>query len=401
MLSKVSPQTMPNHTTLATCAPERLTQLNPRELTLLAAKGLAAMFDVEKQLFCFRFKPVEGRWIREGFSSRYTMMSLLGLHRFEAVGFQSPICLRDAVDINLRTERRITNLGDLGLALWLCSLASPDRLEEVYANLDPRVAMSHSREAREGRTMELAWFLSGLAHAASVRGADLPGISDLAMATYDLLKKNQGARGLFGHSLKYGTFAGVLRGHIGSFADQVYPIYGLAKFARVFELRPPLTSALECAESICRVQGALGQWWWHYNSRTGGVFEQYPVYSVHQHGMAPMALFEIAEAAGIDFSEPIYDGLKWIVGDNELGFDLRTASGRVVWRSIYDSRKYQKHLGNAKTLLGFSATPTIKDLTVKFECRPYELGWLLYAFAGREGREPELASPKAAATARY
>ncbi len=25
------------------------------------------------------------------------------------------------------------------------------------------------------------------------------------------------------------------------------------------------------------------------------------------------------------------------------------------------------------------------DLKVLFECRPYELGWLLYAFAGRDG----------------
>jgi len=390
---------MPNQVTLATYAPVGSTQLDPSELTIVAAKGLAQMFDVEKQSFCFRFKPVGGRWVREGLSSRYTMMSLLGLHRFEAAGLQSPICIRDAADICLRNAPHMTNLGDLGLALWLCALASPDRLEEVYSNLNLKVALAHSREAREGRTMELAWFLSGLAHAGSVRGASLPGVSDLATATYGLLKKNQGVRGIFGHSSKYGTFAGVLRGHIGSFADQVYPIYGLARFARVFGLRAALTSALECADSICRIQGNLGQWWWHYNSRTGELFEQYPVYSVHQHGMAPMALFEVAEAAGVDFSEPIYEGLPWIAGENELGLDLRADSRRVVWRSIYDSGKYQKHVGNAKALFGLSPNQATRDLTVKFECRPYELGWLLYAFAGRDGhrneRIPDLARANA------
>ena len=42
---------------------------------------------------------------------------------------------------------------------------------------------------------------------------------------------------------------------------------------------------MRCAHGLCQAQGALGQWWWHYDSLRGRVFEGYPVFSVHQHGM--------------------------------------------------------------------------------------------------------------------
>jgi len=263
-------------------------------------------------------------------------------------------------------------------------LAAPECLEEVYLNFNIQGALSHSPQARERRTMELAWFLSGLAHAGSVRGQKLPGLSELAVKTYRLLRENQGARGIFGHLFKSGTLVGALRGHIGSFADQVYPVYALAKFARVFQIHTALAPAQECAEAICRAQGVWGEWWWHYHSQTGAVLEHYPVYSVHQHGMAPMALFALTEATQIDFSEPVYKGLRWIAGDNELAADLRVAHAGVVWRGVCHREKHRKYLRNAMSFLGFTRNEPANGLQIKLECRPYELGWLLYALAGRE-----------------
>jgi len=81
---------------------------------------------------------------------------------------------------------------------------------------------------------------------------------------------------------------------------------------------PPGVGRRTCAEAICRMQGPSGQWWWHYDARNGRIFERYPVYAVHQDGMAPMALFALGEVARLDFSEPIYKGLAWISGNNEL-----------------------------------------------------------------------------------
>jgi hypothetical protein len=362
---------------------KRSSQAEVGDLTALAVKGLERMFDVEKQMFCFTLKLTERGFAQEGLSTRYTIMSLLGLHRLETAGFASPIPVQAVLDRHLRTFLHIANTGDLGLTLWLCALVSPERLEEVYAEV--AAALPRLLRTRVRKTMELAWLLSGLSHAGAVPGQKLVGVSQLAAETYELLQANQGRGGAFGHQAQEGSLAGLFRGHIGSFADQVYPIYALAKFAEVFQHRNALTSAKKCADTICRAQGSLGQWWWHYNSQTGGVFEYYPVYAVHQHGMAPMALFALTEASQLDFTEPIYKGLQWIAGENELGLDLRASSPGVVWRNLYHKGSYRKRLGNALALAGLTRDRRVANLKINFECRPYELGWLLYAFAGRAG----------------
>jgi hypothetical protein len=358
--------------------------LDIRELFQLAAEGLVEMFDPKTQLFCFRLNRTPNGLVREGSSRRYTMMALLGLHQLEIAGTQSPINVKATFDNLVRTGDQMDDLGDLGLLLWLCALVSPQDLERIYSKIDIRNALIHYGAAREGRTMELSWFLSGLAHATLASGQRFPDVANTAVKTYELIKRNQGGRGIFGHLARGKSLAGLFRGGIGSFADQVYPIYAFSKFAEAYHVPEALQSAMNCAEAICRAQGRLGQWWWHYNSWTGKTVEQYPVYSVHQHGMAPMALFALAEATRKDFTPAIFKGLQWIAGNNELGSDFRNRAGNVIWRSAYHDG-IGRHFRLAMTLLnrGESLNPPAK-MNVKFECRPYELGWLLYALAGRE-----------------
>ena len=47
----------------------------------LAVEGLTPMFDTSRQLFCYKLKKTDQGLIQEGISHRYTMMTLLGLHR--------------------------------------------------------------------------------------------------------------------------------------------------------------------------------------------------------------------------------------------------------------------------------------------------------------------------------
>jgi hypothetical protein len=146
-----------------------------------------------------------------------------------------------------------------------------------------------------------------------------------------------------------------------------------------------LNAAQRCAEAICRMQGPSGQWWWHYDARNGRIFERYPVYAVHQDGMAPMALFALGEVARLDFSEPIYKVLAWISGNNELGRDLCDSSSGVIWRSVYRPASWKKRRDEVRELLRLrQVAEPVDDLKIVFECRPYHLGWLLYAFAGRD-----------------
>ena len=85
-----------------------------------------------------------------------------------------------------------------------------------------------------------------------------------------------------------------LRGHVSCFADFVYPIQALSYYHQATRDARAAEVAISCAERMCQMQGPEGQWWWHFDIRAGRLVEGYPVYSVHQDSMAPMALFALA-----------------------------------------------------------------------------------------------------------
>ena len=353
-----------------------------RTIIELALKGLSNMYDKEKRLFYYKLRGTFDGIVKEGLSRRYTIISLLGLHRLEAQGVQSPIDIQTTLAALLEKIEEIDNIGDLGLLMWLCSLASPDQLDKIFSDLDIKGALNRFPDARQGKTTELAWFLAGLSHSALASSQRLGYLKDLAIQTFELLKKNYGGKGIFGH-LKKTTFKGMIRGRIGCFADQVYPIYALSKYAQAYNNKEAIVIAAECGKKICEHQGRYGQWWWHYDSVTGRVVGRYPVFSVHQDGMAPMAILTLGKITGLDFSKHIYKGLEWITGKNELGFNLVDASQNVIWRSFYRKRYkmyFEEILALAQVV---NSKAEGKDLTLLFECRPYHLGWLLYAFADK------------------
>jgi len=349
-------------------------------LVELAIRGLEPMYDAETSLFCHRLKQTPSGNVREGISQRYTVMTLLGLLRAESAGYRSPVNIEATIDALYGNTEWVNNIGDLGLLLWLSAVSSK-KLDSFYATFDLENALRKYADVRKRPTMELAWFLTGLTYASRAEKKQQLFLEPLARQTYGLLQSNQGKHGLCGHMAKWKSLAGAARGHVGSFADQVYPILAMAHFGQFFGVMEASQNALRCAREICRLQGPLGQWWWHYDSVTGGVAGRYPVYSVHQHGMAPMAFFAAQEAGNVDFREPIYKGLGWIRRANELQQNLEDESSNVIWRCICPP-KSSSHFRRVSALMRQEGTPA--ELRILHECRPYELGWLLYAFAGRE-----------------
>ena len=95
-----------------------------------------------------------------------------------------------------------------------------------------------------------------------------------------------------------------------------------------------LEAASRCADRLAALQGDQGQWWWHYDWGKGAVVERYPVYSVHQHGLAPMALLELWEAGGPDHRAAVAHGLGWLVRHPETAADLIADEVGVVWRKV-------------------------------------------------------------------
>jgi hypothetical protein len=355
----------------------------------LAVEGLVPMFDTGRQLFCYKLKKTDHGLIQEGISHRYTMMTLLGLHRYEQAGGTSPISIEPVLNALLSDLNWIDDIGDLGVLLWLCGVVAPERLAKLQNRFPLADALSTYPSAKKGVTMELAWFLTGLSYWVLAFPNHRPQLENLAVRTYERLKASQGERGFFGHLCSTSSLMGMVRGRIGSFADQVYPIYAMTQFSEAFGHGEAAAKAIQCARAICDVQGRLGQWWWHYDSTGGQVVDGYPVFSVHQHAMGPMTLFALGEVTQQDFRPWIYKGLQWVNSQNELGFEMEDAEAKLIWRCIFRSeRSVSRYL---KGTVGRYSHPVqhdrVEDLKVLFECRPYELGWLLYAFAARADDE--------------
>lgn len=352
------------------------------ELCDFAAAGLIVMFDPERQMFCDIYKSSEKGMIREGVSPRYTMMTLLGLHRYKLSGRRSPVVITSVVDTLLRDIGWINSVGDLGLLLWTCAELVPERLSEIYSRVQAPKALTRFADGQQGYTMEVAWYLTGLMSCCLAGNSDLPGLLEQARTAGQILKGNCGVSGVYGHVSRSGSLTGYFRRRIGSFADQVYPTIAFARMAMALDDEDARDLALRTATTMCELQAPMGEWSWQYDAATGRVVSRYPVYSVHQHAMAPMMLFAAGDASGSDFSNAVSKGLAWIGGSNEVRRDLVERSLGLVWRCIY-LRPIDAYADAALRFFRLRRGTAGSGLNIRYECRPYELGWLLYAFAGQ------------------
>lgn len=315
----------------------------------------------------------------EGDSLRYAAIVALGLGRLDRPAQRAVLHGMTATDLAMQVRTRAADESDAGavaLAAWAAAEVAESFPGLLFARLSALLASGQPIE-----TVTCAWILS--AAIAARRLGPVSGLIDTAAAR---LLVGQTASGLFPHTLPAAA-QGRLRAHIGCFADQVYPIQALARLRRIFGDTSALAAAERCASRICAQQGLAGQWWWHYDIRTGAVVEGYPVYSVHQHAMAPMALFELAEAGGKDRLRAVLRGLDWIYDRPESNVRLVHDSAGLIWRKIgrAEPRKAVRSVSAVTSSLGQGWRLPGLDLlfpatSLDCECRPYELGWLLYAW---------------------
>jgi hypothetical protein len=280
---------------------------------------------------------------------------------------------------DIRSEE---NLGTVALTLWAARALQLDEASE---------ALSRMRDLRpdEGShaTVELAWALTALA----IDGASSSCDDELARSiARRLMSSYVSATGMFPHASPGGRRA-FLRAHVACFADLVYPIQALAHYHARTGDAEAIAIARSCADATCRLQGPAGQWWWHYDIRTGRVIERYPVYAVHQDAMAPMALLDLQHCGGDgDYREAIDRGLNWLHEPPEIADSLIDHTAGVIWRKVA-RREPRKFARSAQALAsrvhGALRIPGVDALfpprCIDYECRPYHLGWLLYAWSKR------------------
>jgi hypothetical protein len=362
--------------------PDRSPSLFVDRLRELALQALERMYRRSEGLFAFRLRRTREGVALEGSSRRYTAITAIGLageHSEDAERILGG-SLASLDDRLLQDVAGVANLGDVALTLWAAALL--DRPGRGRA-LERIVALAPLQGARP--TVELAWTLAALCLDPARPAEDLR--EGLAARLRDSF--NAGSS-LFPHAV---GGVGGLRSHVCCFADLVYPIQALSFHARLTGNRVSRSVAGRCAERICRAQGGAGQWWWHYDVRDGAVVEGYPVYAVHQDGMAPMALNALRECGGGDFGEHAQRGLDWLEAAPELdGGTLVDAGQGVIWRKV--ARREPGKLSRSLQALASRLDRGLRapgldrmfpPVAVDHESRPYHMGWLLHAYPARPG----------------
>jgi hypothetical protein len=371
-------------------------------LSDISVRGLAEMYEPRNQTFprTVRAGARRGELVAEGMSVRYAAIAALGLSRLDERTRRQVLAGRDVHDLlpgilGLALAGR--DQGGIALAVWAAvEVGSATRPELLRAEQD-RLARALDkltgtlRSGAAAPTVEHAWtVLALLAASGSAEATELAGGPEqLAEATDRAVQRllvAQGPGGLFPHAMPADRL-GRFRSHVACFADQAYTVLALARYARARSDGPALTAAARCADRLVALQGDQGQWWWHYDWRHGRVVERYPVYSFHQHALAPMAFLELRESGGPDHRAAVARGLGWLVRPPESNADLIADELGVVWRKIgrHEPRRLVRRLRSAACArrpgrqvrwLERLCPPGAVDR----ECRPFELGWLLYAW---------------------
>jgi hypothetical protein len=352
----------------------------------IAPKALLALFDRTKMLFSQRITLRERGFRREAASPRRTAVALLGLKCFSDFGQRQPFDLAAIENAVFQDESWIEGVGDLGVLVQFAAEYNPDRLALLADHFDLATALKSFPDGREARTAALSRFLAGISHAKLSSPDSLPDLTDVAVDTYHLLQENQGSGGIFAHAGLPGLLQQPFSNRFGTIADQMHAVYALTTFARAFGIEEPLADALNCANTIRALQGDKGQWWFLYDKRSSQIVNRYPVRSICQNGMAPMALLALAEATGQNFDDAICGGLSWVAGANELAVDLRDWPHGVIWDSIEPRSRITNFCDSALNLIHCSRKSPDENLRVRFEARPDHFGWLLYALTGFQGK---------------
>jgi hypothetical protein len=348
-------------------------------LKKIAIKSLQDMYYSDEHLFCYKLEQNgQGILVKKDFSIRYTIITLLGLIKWESEGNKSPIDIQSVFKKLSDDINKIDNVGDFGLLLWLSAFISDSDHLKIIGKIDYSELKRKYKDAHLSMTTELSWLLTGLTYCARNKQKNET-LEKLSHQAFNDLILNYRKKSLFGHQSN-NSIKGVFRHRIGSFADQVYPIYGLSVFSETYNNKEALQIAQKCADKICELQGSLGQWWWHYDAVDGRAIGHYPVYSVHQYGMAPMALLSLQKIGNKNFHDQIKISLEWLKGKNELESEMVSVDRNIIWRSIY-APKYNLYYDELLSFLFGMRSMDIKNLKILCESRPYCLGWLLYALS--------------------
>jgi hypothetical protein len=355
-----------------------------RSVAGVASQVLPTMRDETSGLFIH-----SRRWRGEhsydvGTNALYSAASLVGLLH-ERPGLDG---CREGLDEVSREALTSRDASVLGASLWALALGAHESVGPLIERIESKV------DPTSASTMGLGLVLTGLASASDQRGHKQDIIRLARFASEELERRFLPASRLFALTSTRPSVRGATRRRVTSFAAQVYPILGLCHVAASLGVALPRIAG-QVSRRVCEAQGPLGQWPWLYSIVDGRVLSTYPVYSVHQDAMAFMLLIPVGRLTDTSFDRELESGLAWLFGRNELETPLiRLTNDLHISRSIQhghgEDSLWGLPRGSRTHVLGRSwvgGTPKDRGtLRINRECRPYHLGWALYAHALVERR---------------
>lgn len=361
-----------------------------KELTKAASYGLYDYYQKhDKVLYYTAKKQMDGYVRPQGYSLRYAAIAHIGISKWLSFYPGDKEKLPELWGEILYELPKINDIGDVALCLWAgCEGEYNERTDII---IDKLISLwpQHNNKCN---SVELGWILKACLMVNDVMPELILKLDLIIKESYMRLSSNYNstARLFYRHHRK--KIKQRVHRQIACFADQVYPVVAIAHYGKLFDDKKPLTMISHVVDKICEYQGKQGQWMWHYDVAHSQLCEEYPVFSVHQDAMAPMAIFASDIVNGEDHSEQVELGVRWLFGNNELNEMLVIPEKGVIWRDI-ERNEPEKRTRYIKGIFStYGMRPIGNMLTKKYaklfktnyECRPYHLGWILYAWAGYE-----------------
>lgn len=312
-------------------------------------------------------------------SLRAGAIVLLGLLRADEVGLTHPFstgALRTRVLGALGGAD--AGPGELGLALWAESRADGGAVNEICSLISLKLPRGFERIPLK----KLAWLVSGLTEASARVGGGSELDSLLERAEQALLSRKIADAGLMA------DYHHRIGGGMTPVSGQFHSLTALCQLERAGRGGAVRQAAGDLLEGLLSIQREDGSWPGIIDPVRGEAASLYPVLTVTQVALAPVALRlcgELGRTGPLD--DAVGRGLAWADGQNQLGFELVHESEARIDRGIMPSRKsgaVTRGLTTAaRRLRGRLLEPDSSDLILDPEVSSEDLGWLLEAWAGR------------------
>ncbi|MGE3713428.1 MAG: hypothetical protein AB7F82_02720 [Alphaproteobacteria bacterium] len=310
----------------------------------------------------------------------YSLNVILGLAHAGNDAWQATYDLPALLHFNARQLRMLTvKPYVLGMALWASAALKEPLQDDVVSYIS--AAITDRRKWKNFSAQDAGMILTGLCE--QKRSGFLNDDTVAPELLKFILRYYHSSSSLFHNN------AGGLRRNYASFASQAYLLHALYAYGETHDNKQALKIADDGTKRMLRHQGEDGNWPWFYHAPSGNVVDRYELYSVHQHGMGTLFLYPAIERNIEGASEALDNGFAWLFGNNILRQDMLAPQTGMILRSIARSNELNKRYprfmrAKRNRLLGQMPEPKAETLTLRRECRSYELGWLLYGFANSD-----------------